>query len=128
MKDTARVNNMLRQVKGVFPRNLKLAWTVKPRGEQGGPEILELVALKASRDNKAALGGEVIVDARQDYDQNGKVEVTIQMNSEGAKAGNASQVKTLANRWPSSLMTMCILSPLSTTKFQTDVRASRVAK
>lgn len=86
VKDTARVNNMLRQVKGVFPRNLKLAWTVKPRGEQGGPEILELVALKASRDNKAALGGEVIVDARQDYDQNGKVEVTIQMNSEGAKS------------------------------------------
>ncbi len=86
VKDTARVNNMLRQVQGVFPRNLKLAWTVKPRGGQGAPDVLELVALKSSRDNKAALGGEVIVDARQDYDQNGKVEVTIQMNSEGAKS------------------------------------------
>ena len=42
--------------------------------------------MKTSRENTAALGGEVIVDARQDYDQNGRVEVTIQMNSEGAKA------------------------------------------
>lgn len=86
VKDTARINNMLRQVQGVFPRNLKLAWTVKSRTGEGQPEVLELVALKGSRDNKAALGGEVIVDARQDYDQNGKVEVTIQMNSEGAKS------------------------------------------
>lgn len=85
VKDTARVNNMLRRVQGVFPRNLKLAWTVKSKGESGQPGVLELVALKGSRENKAALGGEVIVDARQDYDQNGKVEVTIQMNSEGAK-------------------------------------------
>ncbi len=86
VKDTARINSMLRQVVGVFPRNLKLAWTVKPRSGEGQPEVLELVALKGSRDNNAALGGEVIVDARQDYDQNGKVEVTIQMNSEGAKS------------------------------------------
>ncbi len=86
VKDTARINNMLRKVNSVFPRNMRLSWTVKPRGTQSGqPETLELVALKSSRDNKAALGGEVIVDARQDYDQNGRVEVTIQMNSEGAK-------------------------------------------
>lgn len=86
VKDTARVNYMLRQVQGIFPRNMKLAWTVKPRGGSAGqPGVLELVALKTSRDGKAALGGEVIVDARQDYDQAGRVEVTIQMNSEGAK-------------------------------------------
>ncbi|MBU1011029.1 MAG: protein translocase subunit SecDF [Bacteroidetes bacterium] len=86
VKDTARINNMLRRVSGVFPRNMRLAWTVKPKeSKPGQPDFLELVALKGSRDNKAALGGEVIVDARQDYDQNGRVEVTIQMNSEGAK-------------------------------------------
>lgn len=86
VKDTARINYMLRQVQGIFPRNMKLAWTVKPRGgsaNQAG--VLELVALKTSRDGKSALGGEVIVDARQDFDQAGRVEVTIQMNSEGAK-------------------------------------------
>ncbi len=85
VKDTAKINSMLRKVMSVFPRNMKLAWTVKPRATGNGAELMELVALKASRDNKAALGGEVIVDARQDYDQNGRVEVTIQMNSEGAK-------------------------------------------
>ena len=85
IKDTARVNNMLRKVQGVFPRNLKLAWTVKPRTAANQPDMLELVALKGSRDNAAALGGEVIVDARQEIDQNAKAEVTIQMNSEGAK-------------------------------------------
>lgn len=86
VKDTARINHMLRQVQGIFPRNMKLAWTVKPRGgSDGQPGVLELVALKTSRDGKSALGGEVIVDARQDYDQAGRVEVSIQMNSEGAK-------------------------------------------
>lgn len=87
VKDTANINRMLKQVMNIFPRNVRLAWCVKPnKAPEGGQEYLDLVALKASRDNKAALGGEVIVDARQDYDQNGRVEVTILMNSEGAKA------------------------------------------
>ncbi|MBI9038380.1 MAG: protein translocase subunit SecDF [Bacteroidales bacterium] len=85
IKDTARVNALLKKVKDVFPRNLKLKWTIKPRQE--GTEILELIALKVnSRDGTAALGGDVVVDARQDYSQTGQVEVTMQMNSEGAKA------------------------------------------
>jgi SecD/SecF fusion protein len=86
VKDTAVINQMLAETKNIFPRNLKFAWTVKPEITQGEMEFLELVALKMSRDNKCALGGEVITDARQDYGQNNQVEVTIQMNSEGAKA------------------------------------------
>ena len=86
VKDTANINKMLAETKSLFPRNLKFAWTVKPEITQGEMEFLELVALKASRDNKCALGGEVITDARQDFGQNNQVEVTIQMNSEGAKA------------------------------------------
>ena len=86
VKDTANINRMLKQVKNVFPRNVRFAWNVKPNVAEDGTEYIDLVALKTSRENKAALGGEVIVDARQDYDQNGRVEVTIQMNSEGAKA------------------------------------------
>jgi len=84
IKDTARINHMLSLVKDIFPRDLILAWTVKP--DPNRPDILDLVALKASaRDGSAALGGEVIVDARQDYDQNGRVTVDLQMNSQGAK-------------------------------------------
>ncbi len=84
IKDTARVNQMLRLTKNMFPRDMKLAWTVKPRSES--KDVLELVALKVtSRDGSPALGGDVIVAARQDYDQNGRVEVSMSMNSEGAR-------------------------------------------
>ena len=84
IKDTAKVNRMLKEVKSVFPRDLKLAWMNKPRVE--GSDMLELIALKVTnRDNKPALGGDVITDARQGYDQNGKVDVSMSMNAEGAK-------------------------------------------
>ena len=90
VKDTAAINQMLAETRNLFPRNLKLAWTVKPevlKGNDGeSVEVLDLVALKMSRDNTCALGGEVITDARQDYGQGNQVEVTIQMNPEGAKA------------------------------------------
>jgi SecD/SecF fusion protein len=87
VKDTAVINKMLAEVieKNIFPRNLRFAWTVKPEISQGEAEYLELIALKTSRDNKCALGGEVITDARQDYGQRNEVQVDIQMNAEGAK-------------------------------------------
>ncbi|MBE0650498.1 MAG: protein translocase subunit SecDF [Bacteroidales bacterium] len=84
IKDTARVNHLLSLVKDIFPRDLKLAWMESPNPKT--PNYLSLVALKASsRDGSAALGGDVISDARQDYDQNGRVTVDLQMNSQGAK-------------------------------------------
>lgn len=84
IKDTARINAMIRKVQGIFPRNCHFAWTFKP--EKDAPEVLELMALKSTnRENTAALFGDVIVDARQDYDQNGRVEVSMNMNSAGAK-------------------------------------------
>lgn len=84
IKDTARVNNVLRRVADLLPRDLKLAWTIKPQPEM--PNVLQLQALRVtSRDGSAALGGDVIIDARQDYDQNGRVEVTMSMNQDGAR-------------------------------------------
>lgn len=85
VKDTAAINKMLADTRNLFPRNLKLAWTVKPEKGQSDVEFLDLVALKMSRDGKCALGGEVVTDARQDFGQQNDVEVTIQMNAEGAK-------------------------------------------
>ncbi|MFA8299462.1 MAG: protein translocase subunit SecDF [Hyphomicrobiales bacterium] len=82
VKDTARVNAMLKKVKNIFPRNLELAWTVKADNNNRG--YLELVALKKGRDGGPSMEGDVITDARQDYDQNGRVEVTLSMNSVGA--------------------------------------------
>ncbi len=85
VKDTARVNAMLKQVKGVFPSNLRLFWTINP--VEKGSDVHELVAIKvSSRDGQPALGGDVIVDASQEYSPTGQVEVSMSMNSEGAQA------------------------------------------
>jgi SecD/SecF fusion protein len=85
IKDTAAVNRLLRQTSNMFPRDLKFAWTNQPRVE--GSDFLELIALKVTnpREMKPALGGEVITNARQDFDPNGRVEVSMSMNTEGAK-------------------------------------------
>lgn len=84
IQDTARINNMLKRAKEVFPINLRFAWMNKPR--QADSDILELVGLKiTTRDRRAPLTGDVIVDARQDYNQMGQVEVSMTMNSDGAK-------------------------------------------
>lgn len=83
IKDTSRINRMLRLANTVFPRNVKFLWTVKP--DPSRPDILELIAIKVtSRDGTAPINGDVVVDARQDYDQNGRVEITMAMNAEGA--------------------------------------------
>ncbi|NLX29490.1 MAG: protein translocase subunit SecDF [Bacteroidales bacterium] len=86
-KDTSEVNAMLarEQVRAIFPRNMLFRWTANPVDEEGN--YFRLIALKStSRDGKAPLTGDVITDARQDYDQmGGRPEVAMSMNSEGAK-------------------------------------------
>ncbi|MEI8201850.1 MAG: protein translocase subunit SecDF [Bacteroidota bacterium] len=83
-KDTAKVNYMLAQLRNVLPKNLKLLWTVKSI-DKNNP-VHQLIALRInSRDQSAALGGDVIVDARQDFSQSGGNEIAMSMNSIGAK-------------------------------------------
>ena len=84
IQDTAKINNMLKRAKEVLPTNLKLAWVSKPREKDS--DILDLVGLKVTtRDKRAPLTGDAIVNARQDYDQMGRVEVTMTMDGDGAK-------------------------------------------
>lgn len=85
IRDTARVNRMIASVSHLFPRNLKLMWTVKP--ERGSNDVLSLIAIKTTtRDGEPRLTGEAIADARQDVNPvNGGVEVSMTMNAEGAK-------------------------------------------
>ncbi len=86
-KDTATVNDYLSlpQVKAIVPRNLKFMWTSKAVDQAG--QYFRLIAIKVTgRDGRAPLDGDVIVDARQDYEQFGsRPEVSMTMNSEGAK-------------------------------------------
>ncbi len=86
IQDTARVNRYLRQpnVKSLFPRELKLLWTVKPQTEDA-ENILQLIAIKVPSRGEAPLTGDVIVDARQDFSPAGAAEISMTMNSEGAR-------------------------------------------
>lgn len=85
-KDTARINGYFaqRNVREVLPANLGLRWTVKAVNERG--DIYQLVAIKTNRDNRAPLTGDVVTDARADFQQNSAyANVSMSMNNEGAK-------------------------------------------
>ena len=84
--DTLAINQMLIETRDLFPHDLKLAWTVEPEIVDDS-EVLGLIALKLSPDNKCALNGEAISDARLEYSSyNGEPEILIMMNNEGAKS------------------------------------------
>jgi SecD/SecF fusion protein len=88
IKDTSKVNDYLAmsEILDFFPRDVKFVWTVKPYDAEG--KFVQLVALRGdSRSKKAAMEGDVITDARQDFGQfNGSPEVSMTMNAEGARA------------------------------------------
>jgi SecD/SecF fusion protein len=83
-KDTAKVNSYLKraEIAPIIPSTFKFMWSVKP---MEGSKVFELYAIKDVDANGAPdLGGEAISDARHDYDQKGKPEVTMYMTGEGA--------------------------------------------
>ena len=47
--------------------------------------VVELYAIQSNRENKPPLGGSVVVDASQSYDQVGAPAVSMQMNGKGAR-------------------------------------------
>lgn len=86
LKDTALVNSYLENpiIKSIIPSNVKLAWAVKPVSNT--EKVFELYALKPSNlDGSAALAGNVVTDARSDFDERGNPQVTMYMNTEGAR-------------------------------------------
>ena len=88
-KDTAAINQMLamEQVKAQFPRNVRFLWGVKSPKWDKTESLFELIAIKVtSRDGKAPLDGGAITDARESFsDMKSSAEVSMSMNSEGAK-------------------------------------------
>lgn len=85
-KDTPIVNKYLnmKQVKALFPANLKFLWSYKPLKNTN---IYQLIAIKVDpRTNKAPLDGSVITNARVDFNNiTNEPEVSMSMNAEGAK-------------------------------------------
>ena len=86
-RDTAKVSEYLNlpKVRELMPRDLKFLWSVKPVSEK--TNLYELIAIKVSnRDGSAPLGGDVITDARDNFEQaTNRVVVNMEMNAEGAK-------------------------------------------
>jgi SecD/SecF fusion protein len=83
IKDTAAVNSLINRVRNVFPNNMRFMWTINPISDE--TDAHALVAIKVTnRDGDPAMGGDVIVDASQEYSPTGEVEVSISMNAEGA--------------------------------------------
>jgi len=91
LQDTAAINGYLRnpQIKSLLPNELRYAkfvWGLPETNPQlNGEEVTALYALKSNRDNIPPLGGSVVVDARQEYDNLSRVVVSMQMNGQGAK-------------------------------------------
>lgn len=84
--DTSEVNELLqrRDVRSMLPRRMKFAWAAKAYDEDG--RFLQLFALNVTRkDGKAQLEGDVVSNARVVNDRLGNPEISMSMNSEGAK-------------------------------------------
>jgi SecD/SecF fusion protein len=96
-KDVATVTEYLNRpaIRNLLPadkRYAKFVWGIPTSiKDDKGKDIegVELYALKGSRENKAAMGGGVVTDAKDSFDQLGKPSVSMQMNGAGAKAWEA---------------------------------------
>jgi SecD/SecF fusion protein len=93
-KDTAVVNGYLKRADirvllAGDQRYAKFVWgkptTIKD-DKAKDIDAVELYALKGNRDNVPSMGGSVVTDAKDTFDQLGKPAVSMQMNNQGAKA------------------------------------------
>ena len=94
-KDVEAINNYLARpnIKALLPadkRNAKFVWgiptTTVDEKTKVATETIELYALKATKNNGAAMSGGVVTDASDTFDQMGKPAVSMQMSGAGARA------------------------------------------
>ena len=90
-RDTADINKIIYSdlARQIFPAELKLRWGAKAEdfgGQNTKGDIFELYALKITEPSgRAPLEGDVITNAKDDFDQMGHPSVSMQMNSDGAR-------------------------------------------
>ena len=88
VRDTAAINKIIysQLAQQVLPTDLRLRWSAKPADHLQQKNIFELHALKVTTsDGRAPLEGDVITDAKDQFDQYGRPEVSMTMNSDGAR-------------------------------------------
>ena len=90
-RDTADVNKVIYSdiARQILPAECKLRWGAKAEdfgGENTRGDIFALYALKITEPNgRAPLEGDVITNAKDEFDQMGHPSVSMQMNSDGAR-------------------------------------------
>ena len=87
-RDMEAINNLLNtpEAKEILPADLRLKWGVKGMGDGEYANVYELYAIKVTeRNGRAPLEGDVVTDAKDEFDQNGRPCVSMKMNVEGAR-------------------------------------------
>ncbi len=87
-RDTAEINKIIYSdiAQRILPSDVKLLWSAKPSDNLNVKNIFELHALKVTTTTgRAPLEGDVITDARDDFNQMGAPVVSMKMNTEGAR-------------------------------------------
>ena len=85
-KDMDEIDALLArpEIQNVLPKDLRLKWGVSPMDEKS--QVYELYAIKSTeRNGRAPLEGDVIVSAKDDFDQYGRPSVSMSMNTDGSR-------------------------------------------
>ena len=85
-RDTAEINRLINgdDASKVIPTDMKLLWSAK--AVEGNKNIFELHALKVSSSSgRAPLEGDVVIDAKDEFDNFGNPCVSMSMNNRGAR-------------------------------------------
>ena len=88
LKDTATINAIFKrsEIRALLPRTIGLFWDVKSNPEvTPGIEDIQLNFVNVGRNGKPLLTGEVINDARLDFDEFARPAVSMTMNAAGSK-------------------------------------------
>ena len=103
VRDTAEINKLIygQLAKQILPSDLKLLWGAKPEDGLNKKNVYGLYALKiTTSDGRAPLEGDVVTDAKDQFDEHGRPRVSMTMNSEGAREWaaltKANQKKAIA--------------------------------
>jgi SecD/SecF fusion protein len=86
VKDTAEIGNWLRlpQIRRLLPSEIQFTKFLWERPSQGS-EVAALYALKSNRDGLPRMSGDVVSDARDQFDQFNRPAVGMDMNVRGAR-------------------------------------------
>ena len=74
------------EVQAEMPKDLRLKWGVSPYEYDPKAQTFELYAIKSTeRNGRAPLEGDVVVNAKDEFDHYGKPAVSMSMNTDGAR-------------------------------------------